>query len=57
MYKKGKYIFPLRINHNDILGKKVGRLQVLSYARHKDDYPSKSKRTFIGKRHCYVCLC
>ena len=51
----GKYIYPMRINPNDISGKKVGRLKDISYAGYKDDYSSKSKRTFLRKRHFYLC--
>lgn len=57
MYTQGKYIYPMRINPNDIIGKKVGRLKVISYAGYKDDYSLKSKRTFLRKRHFYLCQC
>ena len=57
MYTQGKYIYPMKINPNDLIGKKVGRLKVISYAGYKDDYSLKIKRTLLRKRHFYLCQC
>lgn len=57
MYTQGKYIYPMKINPNDLIGKKVGRLKVISYAGYKDDYSLNSKRTLLRKRHFYLCQC
>lgn len=35
MYTQGKYIYQMKINPNDLIGKKVGRLKVISYAGYK----------------------
>lgn len=56
MYASGTYLRKMRINPNDLVGKKFGRLTVISYAGYKDDI-NKTGRTHIRKRHYYLCQC
>lgn len=46
---KGK----IRINVNDIIGKRSGKLEVICYANHKYDMTNGGARM----RHFYVCRC
>lgn len=55
MYASGTYKRKMRINPNDLVGKKFGRLTVVSYAGYRDDISESSSR--IRKRHYYLCQC
>lgn len=43
----------IRMNVNDIIGKRLGKLEVISYAGHRYDNTKGGERL----RHCYVVQC
>lgn len=50
---RGKKVGSFSINVNDIIGKRFGKLEVISYAHFRYDETNGGKRV----RHYYICRC